>query len=178
MAIAEQGVGVSWRPVECSQPLVFTPANQPGGIMSAPVFGNTGEYWFSEANKNIARTLRLFFPRRLWTSAADPTDPGLVYGIHWRLGLILSAAAQTSITQNSYRLGSILQCGASPTDARIRVSPSIVYLTPEVPEFLSLQPPPPSNASAYLTLALIIATDQLQTCCLPVDLAIGQTWTA
>lgn len=174
MAITEQGVGVSLRPLQQSQPMVYTPANQPGGILSAPLFGAGGSRWFSSEYQTQGRTLRIAFPRRLWTSASDPTDPGLVYGVHWRLGFVLGAEGSSGVVQTSYRNGSVLQPGANVNDARLLVDPSVFFPTPDVVETISLQP---QASTSFLTLALVIASLQTQTYCLPVDLAVCATWT-
>ena len=172
MAIIENGVGVLYKPIQSWVGAVAVPLQQDGGILSHPIFGTSGGFWFDNVY-NAARALRFYIPSRLWTAGNDATDPGLTWGVHWMLGVVINNQAETSICGNSFRNGAQIQLSETLADGRLNPPPSIYYPTPGVPEWVSIQ-----NAS-HLTVSLILgSTVSPQTPVCPLQLVLGQSWSS
>lgn len=173
MAFTEQGVGVLLQPHQVNRIAVGR------AIATNLLLAESVNAYFNSTGKSnlykACRGLKILVMPRLWTSATDPTDPGLTWGIDWVLGLQFGGESNPSVwaTPTDIELAGRIALPATPALSGTTFANAQMMPAPGVEYDASFQGGAPYNV---LMLQLAIQSSALQTAVAVVHLTLETTW--
>lgn len=162
MAIVEQGVGVLLQPRDkCRVAVGRTPITQ--GLLKGTFFDSAA----------LGNGVRLYVFPRLWTSATDPTDPGLEYGKDWIFGYNWNSEGVASVfgSPTSIELAGRIALPTTPALGNEVFDNAVDLPIPGYEYDISAQ-----GVGAWLAMQIMIQSSALQTAVAVVQLRLVTSW--